>query len=200
MTERNTRLFEILDFSGVTGQLISIFDRIHQLSITLQYAYERGHAPVDPLALEEDTMILQRELLAILLLEFSDDGPDKACLLGALLYLKTLTRPLASWTHASKALAKRLRSSLEDYSTRSRIDSRLLGWMLLLGMMSSVESTLEHTWFVDVLRKTTSEFFGELPAWPAIVPDLESISWVSGIHDESGKAHWTNAMATPNDD
>jgi hypothetical protein len=149
---------------------------------------------VEPLALEEDIMSIQRELLELLILEPGQDGPSKACLLGALLYIKTLTRPLASWSQSFKALVKRLKASLNDYNILDIMDSNLRTWLLVLGLMTSIEATSERAWFLNLLRDRAAKNLWWLLTWQDIAPNLESISWVPEIHDGAGKTYWAMVL------
>ncbi|KAF2674261.1 hypothetical protein BT63DRAFT_5945 [Microthyrium microscopicum] len=194
IVETNDALTEIVGSSGLIATLACIMQKIRQLSIALNNTFAGQSSPVDPYAVEEDTMIMERELLGILMLEPTIDGPNQACILGCLIYLRTLTRPLNVWRKLLNPLAGKLKVAMDDELTRTVMDDRLVRWLSFLGVMCSSDRSLRG-WFVRTLKEATLGSSGSLPDWKHMTQDLEEISWVKNIHEEPGKAHWLVEMS-----
>jgi hypothetical protein len=195
-SQSNVQLSYILESSNIDSSVISQFYRVHQLSRSVQRAISHRHTQLDSLALEEDAITIQRDILEHLISKSHNLASHRACIFGMLLYLRTIARPSASWAQSSKLLVDGLKRSIENYYTRISMDSRLVKWLLLLGFMTSIEATTNRIWFLNILREFVSQSVDSPSAWHDVAIDLDKISWIPEIHDNLGKAHWEAVTTT----
>ncbi len=181
---------QILENAGLTDNLLSLFARIRQFSGVIKNAFAYGSLPIDPFAFDEDTMMFQRELIDLVVVQKTGDEMSRACLLGMLLYMITITRQPAVWARSSQVLVERLESLLDDdHDVAEIMDCRLLKWLSIIGAMTSVERSPERATFIKYLTTTTRRDLSTAEPWACTVADLEKIAWVRGIHDRHGKVH-----------
>jgi hypothetical protein len=148
---------------------------ILNLSNTIESALTH-QLPLDPNHLDQEAVSIQRSLLVCETIAFN--AFDKAFRLAAMIYMKTLTRPIATIAQTSRILAEQLRTQLTLAKGPS---TPLLRWMHFMHLLASRRDSIEY-----------SQSSEELPHcdWLEIRKDLVQVLWVGQIHDSIGEAIW----------
>jgi hypothetical protein len=155
--------------------LSDIAQDIINLSNTIQSAMAL-FLPLDPERLDQDAIFIQQSLLAC---EIS--GPSQlnhAFRIAALIYVKSLTRPVAAIAQTSQILAAKLQAQIILADAPS---TPFLNWMHFIGFMASAKNSIERVWFLRGLGDRD---------WVDLRGELKQVLWVSEVHDEFGEALW----------
>lgn len=140
----------------------------------------------DPAIFSEDLYWLEHNLLA-----FPSNLPegtleseiDRACRLGALLYLKAVLQEIPHSKHGSTLLLSQLRDALDNVLIQ-KFNSPLLLWLSLIG--GSLSKAEMRAWFVEYLAQIRST------ALVLSFDDLEGdLSRLLGLKKVFGKAYET---------
>ncbi|TVY93879.1 hypothetical protein LAWI1_G000432 [Lachnellula willkommii] len=149
-TDREMR--NILTKCGVHPNLITTMTELACFSQAIHFATEAS-VYFDPATFSEDLYWLEYNFLAFAakLPEGSAETEiDKACRLGALLYLKAILQEFPHSVNGSSLLLAQLRKSLTGISMQAS-NSPLLLWLCLVG--GSLSEMEERTWFVNCLAQ-----------------------------------------------
>lgn len=180
------KLGEILTSSGLCPPLTRTFLETARLSHAINCAIDRGDTSIDPQSLDQDTLLLKRDFLGAS--DTDQSGITSACRMGALIYVKSLTRQMWSLLQTSKMLVQRLQTSLTGTSQEAAA-LPLLVWLFFMGGIASEQKTQERRWFTDNLVKVTSSL--DRPSrWKCVRRFLKEVLWIDAIHDGPGEALW----------
>jgi len=177
----------MLRLSGLSPWLISIFCDIFCLSHAINYSVTHGGLSINPICLDEDMLLIQHDLLDSP--HIVESSVADACRLGALLYMKTITRPMWTVLRTSGALVGRLQASLDTIDSESTA-TPLLIWLLFMGGITCGCRTSERTWFVEKLASVIASLSEELSDWASVRRTLKTVLWVDSLHDGLGQALW----------
>lgn len=158
---------------------------MRRLSYTLEKAFAHNTL-IHPIAFEEELMLIQRELLSACHNE--ESRMTRAFCLGALIYTKSLTRPISVLPRSSGVLVQQLQASLGTITPR--VAPLLLLWLFCMGGIASPLGTVKRTWFMGKLANVANTLLGHLPEWIAVRQALRKISWIDEIHDGPGRSLW----------
>jgi hypothetical protein len=155
--------------------LLDIARDIKELGNILQSAMAQS-LPLDPERIDQEAIFIQQSLLACESSSLSH--LDHAFRIAALIYVKSLTRPIAKIAQSSEILAAKLQARLvlaEGSSTP------LLDWMHFMGLIASEKGSVERAWFSRGLSDRD---------WVDLRDELNQALWIGEIHDELGEALW----------
>jgi hypothetical protein len=183
---------EDLKTSGFNSSLVSVLQDLVRFTYAVNYAIDHRDVLFHPRAFDEDTVLLQRALLAFL---DTETGVEKACRIGALIYMKSIIREFPSTAISSKRMVQRLKSSLTSISEDARIAPVLL-WLYFMGGIASQGSS-ERAWFVAHLLRMTFTI-GRFPSWEGVKGVLKKVLWVEPILEKVCKMLWNEVEMTRN--
>jgi hypothetical protein len=153
----------------------SIARDILNLNRTIEQALTHK-LPLDPDYLDQEAIFIQHSLLVC---NTTTIGPfDHAFRIAALIYVKSLIRPVATIVQTSRILAEKLQAQL--ILARAH-PTPLMNWMFFMGLMVSTKGSDEQAWFRGGLFTCD---------WPEMKADLKQVLWIDQIHDEFGEALW----------
>lgn len=178
----------LLESSGVSPTVADSLGELSELSFAIEHAMY-SKAVLDPLNYEQATLCLQYDLLTYAI--SSTAGLNKACALGALVYLQTLTRSAPFMSSSSQALSSELKVSLLHLDV-FEIDSSLVFWLFVMGGLVSSE-TSERDWFRQRLRDRQASRT-EVITWKSMKSQLMSVLWIDRVHDSLGEALWVDLL------
>jgi hypothetical protein len=133
--------------------------------------------PLDPDHIDQEAIFIQRSLLVCNAIDFT--AFDSAFRLAAMIYVKSITRPVEMISRTSQRLIGNLQKQLILVDEPS---TPLLRWMYFMGSLASLEGSVERSWFLQVLP---------MCKWSELRKDLRDILWVGEIHDCFGEALWS---------
>lgn len=178
----------LLESSRVSPTVADSLVELSELSFAIEHAMDT-RTVLDPLIFEQGSLCLQYDLLSYAI--SSAAGLDKACALGALVYLQTLTRSAPFMRSSSQALSNELKVSLKHLDV-FEIDSSLVFWLFVMGGLVSSE-TSERDWFRQRLRDRQASLT-EVITWESMKSQLMSVLWIDRIHDSLGEALWVDLL------
>lgn len=181
----------ILTTSGLSPQLFRTFSEIHCLSHAVNYVAAHEKLSINPVCLDEDTLSIQYDLLTI---PHIDDIAE-ACRLGALIYMKSITRPMWTVLRTSEVLVVRLKASLDGINDEPTA-SPLLVWLCFMGGIACESGTSERMWFADKLARLRLLLPDEVSGWPSVRLILKGILWIDNLHDRLGQALWHEIVSS----
>lgn len=184
----NSQLTLQLELSGVSKPLGDLFVGLSRLSFAIYHAMDSS-AMIDPLTFDEELMCIQYDLLIHAI--SSDPGLEKACALGALIYLQTLTRSVPFLKTSSEALSRELKFSLMHLDA-AKVSSPLKFWLFIMGGLVSSD-TSEKDWFRQRLRDC-QDSQTDVVVWEGMKSQLMSVLWIDRIHDNFGEALWVDLL------
>jgi Fungal specific transcription factor domain len=193
---RNNDLLHILSSSKISPQLRTTLLDLSRFSQAIEYAFSRPGLSLHPRAFDEDVISIQYELLSIP--EIAESDIATACRLGALMYVKTLTRETPFSPLSSKVVVQKLQSSLMRIAEEPRV-APLLVWLYFMGGIAS-QGLAARSWFMKKLLEFVPRP-GEFLTWMSAKKALRKILWIELIHDGPCKQLWdeteiTRAMST----
>lgn len=184
----NPQLTLQLELSGVSKPLGDLLVGLSRLSFAIEHAMDSS-AMIDPLTFDEELMCIQYDLLIHAI--SSDPGLEKACALGALIYLQTLTRSVPFLKTSSEALSRELKFSLMHLDV-AKVSSSLKFWLFIMGGLVSSD-TSEKDWFRQRLREC-QDSQTDVVVWEGMKSQLMSVLWIDRIHDNFGEALWVDLL------
>jgi len=178
------RIVPILIDLGLTPV---VFDALIDLSYLCQALNQAAEEQVmvDPIAFDEDTVCIQYDLL-------SSNYPkqrnvEKACRLGALIFLQSLTRETISTKLCSSLISRELRYAL--LATDAEMTSTaLMFWILFMGSLMSTE-TDDKDWYQARLRGFL-QMHHYVGSWENAKILLKQAFWVDAVQEEFGMNLW----------
>jgi hypothetical protein len=188
---RNNDLLHILASSEVSPELRTTLLDLSRFSQAMDYAFSRSGVSLDPKAFDEDIISIQHELLRIP--DIAEREIAIACRLGALIYVKTLTREAPFSALSSRVVVQKLKSSLTRIAEEPRAAPLLL-WLYSMGGIAS-QGLPARSWFTNKLL----EFVllpGELLTWMSVKEALRKILWIEMIHEGPCKQLWDETEIT----
>jgi hypothetical protein len=153
----------------------------------MDYAFSRSGVSLDPKAFDEDIISIQHELLRIP--DIAEREIAIACRLGALIYVKTLTREAPFSALSSRVVVQKLKRIAEEPRA-----APLLLWLYSMGGIAS-QGLPARSWFTNKLL----EFVllpGELLTWMSVKEALRKILWIEMIHEGPCKQLWDETEIT----
>jgi Fungal specific transcription factor domain len=144
-----------------------------------------------PRAFDEDAILIQHRLLSTT--NVAESELATACRLGALIYVKTLTRETPFFPSSSKVVISKLKSLLARIVKEPRVAPLLL-WLYFMGGIAS-RGLAARSWFTNKLL----EFVllpGELLTWTSVKNALKRVLWVELIHEGPCKQLWDETEVT----
>lgn len=178
----------MLESSGVSQRLTNLLVQLAHMSSAIEHAMN-SRAVLDPLSFDEEVLCIQSDLL--MGATASGARLDKACELGALIYLQTLTRSAPFIKSSSEALSQELQVSLLHLDM-AEISCPLMFWLLVMGGLVS-SATSEREWFRSRLRNCQVSWKGMI-TWECMKVQLMSVMWIDRIHDTFGKELWEEVV------
>ncbi len=188
--ERTGSLIGALESCDFNSSLVSTIQDLIQFSQALDYALTRENVLFHPRAFDEDMILIQRALLAA---PEAERNIERACRVGALIYIKSITKEFPHSASTSKILVQKLKSSLNGIAEDSRIAPLLL-WLFFMGGVAS-QGTSERAWFVAHLVRMTIAV-GRVPNWEGVKAVLRKVLWVENIHGRICKMLWDEVVTT----
>lgn len=179
----------MLESSGVSQQPTNLLVQLSHMSSAIEHAMN-SRTVLDPLTFDEEVLCVQSDLL----MSVTAGGArlDKACELGALIYLQTLTRSAPFIKSSSEALSRELQVSLLHINV-AEISCPLMFWLLVMGGLVSF-ATSERDWFRSQLRNCEVSWKGMI-TWECMKVQLMSVMWIDRIHDNFGRELWEDVVA-----
>ena len=178
-------LLAMLISSGVGSRLVTIFHDLSRFSYALQHALSSEGVLLHPRSFDEDVILTQYELLRCQ--RSNQTELEKALMLGALMYLKSVSRstPLSPWSSAN--LTSRLRSILESWADDDVPARLLLVWLCFVG--GCAFRGPNHAWFVGKLAQVVA-LEERAWTWEDARAALQKVLWVEEIHEDICKKLW----------
>ncbi len=144
----------LLDSCNTHPSLTTTMVLLTHFSSAIQFARSSpiGSVSIDPTAFAEDMYNLEYELLSfptMLALECQESDIDRACRLGALLYLKAILEEFPHSSTGSSVLASQLRETLQKITAVRKCSSMLI-WLGMVGAVVT-KTNKERAWFVAFL-------------------------------------------------
>ena len=183
---QNNILLAMLISSGVNSHLVSIYHDLSRFSYALQFALGSTQIKLHPRAFDEDVVFTQFELLTSQ--DHDKSALEKVLRLGAIMYVKSVSRstPLSPWSSAN--LSQRLKSIVAnlaiDMSARL-----LLVWLCFIGASASQESN--RAWFIKKLVEILA-VDAKTWTWQNAKEALQKVLWVEQIHGDTCKRVWND--------
>ena len=181
---QSNTLLAMLIASRVSSHLVSIYHDLSRFSYALQVALDSSEIKLHPRSFDEDVVFAQYELLT----SQADDESEleKALRLGAIMYVKSISRstPLSPWSSAK--LSQKLRS-IVGYLAIDIPARLLLVWVCFVGASASQES--DRMWFIKRLVEILS-FDAKTWTWEDAKEALRKVLWVELIHNDMYKKVW----------
>lgn len=188
---RSNDLLHTLSSSNFSPELRTTLLDLSRFSQAIDFAFSRPGVPLHPKAFDEDIILIQHRLLSTP--NVADSELASACRLGALIYVKTLTREKPFSPSSSKVVIPKLKSLLAKIVKEPRAAPLLL-WLYFMGGIAS-QGLAARSWFMNKLL----EFVllpGELLTWMSVKKALKKILWVELIHEGPCKQLWNEIEAT----
>jgi hypothetical protein len=177
--------------SGVCQELQYIFLKLLLVTDAIKHALSQKAALLDPRSLDEDFVLLQHELLTTT--NIHKTGLTEACRLGALLYIRSITRPIDPVPKHPRPLVRNLGSTLATIDeTAATTIMPLLLWLIFMGGIATGDGTAQRSLFASKLASLTVSH-DELSAWDGIKSVLEETLWLQPIHEKACLRLWTEA-------
>ena len=167
-------------------ELQDISFELLRLSFAINHVLNNTETSLHPRALDEDFMELQHKLL--LWENAKKTAFDEGFKLGALIYAKSVTRPINIVPNHTKALVQKLTDTLTSMHQNSA-PKTLVIWLCLMGYIAVTPQSSQRAWFVNYLAAATS-LDGELSTWEDIETLLAHMPWVRHIHETLFKQAW----------
>jgi len=114
---------------------------------------------------------------------------DKACRVGALLYMKAILQEFPHSTNGSSLLLGQLRECLTEISIQEST-SPLLLWLCLVG--GSLSKTEKRTWFVDYLIRIRD--ISLVPSFDDFEVDLSRMLGLRKVFGRAFESLWTEIL------
>ncbi|KAF2426258.1 hypothetical protein EJ08DRAFT_700014 [Tothia fuscella] len=174
-TYLGSHLYENL-ISHLHPILAQIAKDISELSFTLEHSFHHA-VLLNPYSLDEDATNIQHALLTCYSTDF--EPLDHAGRIAALVYVKSLLRPMSTLAKTSKILCKQLADTMVGLEDGSTILAR---WIAFMGLMSSLPGSAERDLFTSKVNQC---------GWEETKTDLKKILWVDAIHSSVAKEIWS---------
>jgi len=171
--------------SDLEPTLTNTFIDLFRFTRTIEYALSRPGVLLHPRSFDEDIILIQHDLLSIP--ETDMNAMSKACRVGALIYMITITRQMPFPPASARTIVQKLKNSLIRISEEPSAAPFLL-WLLFMGGIAA-RGTTERPWFRDNLVRITVQL-GELSTLEVVKKVLKGILWVDMIHDVPCKQLW----------
>ena len=182
---RNNDLLHILSSCDISQELRTSLLDLSRFSQALEYAFSRPEVLLHPKAFDEDVISIQHDLLSIP--GATESALATACRLGALIYVKTLTRDKPFSPPTSNVVVQKLKNSLTRVAGEPGAAPLVL-WLYFMGGIASQGQAL-RPWFT----KRLLEFVispGELLTWVSVKKALKKVLWIELIHEGPCKQFW----------
>lgn len=183
----------LLTACQVLPDLIAIMAELAHFSQAVQFARSESSILYDPAAFSEDMYWIEYKLLSFptTLPEISEErGIDKACRLGALLYMKAILEEFPHSATGSSILLKQLQESLYKISAVESYAPLLL-WLSLVGAALS-KTGLDRTWFVAHLAQLTTSV--RISSFDDVELAMSRVLCIQKVFGRSFKKLWEEVM------
>ena len=175
-------------------ELQDISFELLRLSFAIDHVLNNTETPLHPRALDEDFMELQHKLL---LWEKEEKSVyDEGFQIGALIYAKSVTRPINIIPSHTKVLVRKLVAALTGMHQKSA-PRQLTIWLCLMGCIAVTQQSSQRAWFVNYLAAAIS-LDGELSTWEDLESVLANMPWVKQIHETLFKQAWSEVQFVRN--
>ncbi|TVY40654.1 hypothetical protein LSUB1_G002301 [Lachnellula subtilissima] len=181
----------VLTKCGVHPNLITIMTELACFSQAIHFATEAS-VYFDPATFSEDLYWLEYNFLAFAakLPEGSTETEtDKACRLGALLYLKSILQEFPHSVNGSSLLLAQLRKSLTGISMQAS-NSPLLLWLCLVG--GSLSEKEHRAWFVSCLAQIRT--VSPVPSFDDCELDLSRMLGFKKVFGRAFETLWNETL------
>ena len=178
-------LLHILSSSDISQELRTTVLDLSRFSQALEYAFSRPGVLLHPRAFDEDVISIQHNLLSVP--GTTESALATACRLGALIYVKTLTRDKPFSPSTSNVVVQKLKNSLTRVAGEPRAAPLVL-WLYFMGGIASRGLVL-RPWFTNKLLEFVLSP-GELLTWMSVKKALKKVLWIELIHEGSCKQLW----------
>jgi hypothetical protein len=177
--------------ADVCQELQYIFLKLLLVTRAIKYALSQKAALLDPRSLDEDFVLLQHELLTTTNIQKA--GLTEACRLGALLYIRSVTRQIHPAPKHPRPVVRNLGSTLVLIDeTAATTTMPLLLWLIFMGGIAAGEGTAQRSLFASKIASLIVSH-DELSTWDGIKRVLEETLWLQLIHEEACVRLWTEA-------
>ncbi|TVY49294.1 hypothetical protein LOCC1_G002080 [Lachnellula occidentalis] len=181
----------VLTRCGVHPSLITTMTELACFSQAIHLATEAS-VYFDPTTFSEDLYWLEYNFLAFaakLPGGSTETETDKACRLGALLYLKAILQEFPHSANGSSLLLAQMRTSLTGISMQAS-NSPLLLWLCLVG--GSLSELEERPWFVDCLAQI--RMVSLVPSFDDIELDLSRMLGLKRVFGRTFETLWNETL------
>lgn len=186
-------------------QLVNVLAQLREFSETIEQTLLTPEARLDPKEFIEAWYSIQYQLLNGEQFEDISDGGfiheknalREAFRLGAIIYTKEILQEFTFSAIGSGILVSKLKNSLEPVlaSEVTPTSSSLLLWLLLMGgVASTTDNSIDHTFFVAHLVTLRREPW--LDEWEDVKERLEDVLWIGKMLDGAGKSLWEEVRLT----
>lgn len=179
LQDTEKQMLAVLTKSQVHSALITIMTNVAHFSLVVQEAKKgpRGNVLLDPNAFAEDLYWIEYKLLSFpkeLHVEIPERTIEKACRIGALLYLKNILQEFPHSMTGSSILLARLREALSGVAK----DDLVMPTMVWVCMVGALLARDERKWFLGRLRESRETMraatYDELAGEMSVVLSLKS--------------------------
>jgi len=184
---RSNDLLHTLSSSNFSTELRTTLLDLSHFSEAIDFAISRPGVSLHPRAFDEDIILIQHRLLSTP--NVADSELASACRLGALIYVKTLTREKPFSPSSSKVV-----KSLLARIVKERRAAPLLLWLYFMGGIAS-QGLAARSWFTNKLLESVL-LPGELLTWMSVKKALKKVLWIELIHEGPCKQLWNEIEAT----
>jgi Fungal specific transcription factor domain len=188
---RSNDLLHTLSSSNFGPELKSTLLDLSRFSQAIDFAFSHPEVSLHPRAFDEDTILIQHRLLSTT--NVTESELATACRLGALIYVKTLTREAPFFPSSSKVVIPKLKSLLARIVKESRATPLLL-WLYFMGGIAS-QGLGARSWFMNGLLGFVL-LPGELLTWMSVKKALRKVLWIELIHEGPCKQLWDETEVT----
>ncbi|KAH8879796.1 hypothetical protein GQ53DRAFT_738107 [Thozetella sp. PMI_491] len=156
-----------------------------ELSYLNDFIEQASHgARLDPKSFDNQVFGVQQRLL-----HQSQEGSheNEAVRIALLLYVKSLTRPLAQLTVTSSRLTSKLRNLIDR---RFETTSSLMLWLLFMWGLCAVKSRADEAWIRNKILAEGCGGMEKSSSWGVVRRELKRVLWVGSVHDAVGSTLW----------
>lgn len=188
----NVEIQTLLPRSAKVLTELFVFSRVIEQTIL------KPEARLDPKVFIEAWYSIHYQLLSTKPVEETSDGDlsndddklEDAFRLGAMIYMKEILREFTFPATGSETLVSQLETALSPVfrSEVAPFALSLLLWLLIMGGVACVKSSVHRVYFVALLVQLRRRLgYGE---WEDVRERLNSVLWIGGVLDRAGQALW----------
>ncbi|KUJ18302.1 uncharacterized protein LY89DRAFT_781373 [Mollisia scopiformis] len=145
-------LSNVLTRAEVDPEIINTMVELAYFTQVISLANSRTDIFLNPTTFSEDLYWIEHSLLSISKPNSEERTINRACRLGALLYLKGILQEFPHSATGASILTNRLRDSLDEvYMTEDNV--HLLAWLAMIGAMTAKNG--DRTWFIIYSNQST---------------------------------------------